>query len=88
MKLLLVACLILTLTGCQPTMPATIVPQPPLVDCTLPMDAQIADLPTIDSITEWKILGVKLLGVIADDRIVHSKETSCLDKLRKAGLIR
>ena len=78
----------LALTACQ-TMPATVKPQPPLVDCALPMTAQIPDWPTADRwAAEGKAYAVTLLGVIADDRITHAQEGDCLGKLRKSGLIR
>ena len=88
MKTAKTALLALLLTGCQ-TLPATVKPQPPLVDCTLPMTAQIPDWPTADRwVAEGKAYAVTLLGIVTDDRITHAQEGDCLGKLRKAGLIR
>lgn len=74
------------LGGCATTLPATIKPQPPLVSCTLTL-GDIPDWPS-DWATNGTIYAVQLLGIITDDRIVHRKEGECLDKLRKAQLIR
>ena len=87
-KCSLACILFLALTACQ-TLPATVKPLPPLVDCTLPMTAQIPDWPTADRwVAEGKAYAVTLLGIVTDDRITHAQEGDCLGKLRKAGLIR